>query len=129
MGHCINAIITKDFDNVTYPHVKLPQGLIMIPANLSAQYDDEFIKDRLFVEIYTDYFGGCGNQGAVAYLNGVQIKKYFDNEYNFDIESSPINYAMAEQFGITPDGRNDIFDTLGLGQYRDQDDLEEACCK
>ena len=64
-----------------------------------------------FSIIYTDYFGGVGDQVAAAYQEGEQILKPTKNG---------INKAL-KKLGVKRTLRQDQFDVLGLGKYRNWD--------
>ena len=65
-----------------------------------------------FAIIFTDYFGGVGEQGAVVYEDGkrLSVKK-----------THPINWAL-NRLGVKRIDKQDEFDTVGLGKYRNFDD-------
>lgn len=65
--------------------------------------------------IYTDYFGGVGEQYATVYNDGVVTMPETING---------INKAL-KQIGVTCKQGLDEFDTLGLGMYRTFDDYFE----
>ena len=64
-----------------------------------------------FAIIYTEYFGGVGEQFAQLY-QGVDL---------VDLEASTINQAL-KGLGIQAGSGNDEFDTVGLGDYRHNPD-------
>lgn len=57
--------------------------------------------------IQTDYFGGMGSQLASLYENGTCLLK-----------ETGINNVLKEM-GVVTTGKNDEFDELNLGEYRD----------
>lgn len=74
--------------------------------------------DPLFAVIDTDYFGGIGDQAAAVYRGR---KEVMAPRVSY---RGPINDALRE-LGVVAQGPLDRFDTLGLGDYRDFDDLFE----
>lgn len=112
--HCIhNIYITKDdgsFEEI--PHLKLPQEFVLFvgkPKGLK--------KDRLVAKIETDYFGGCGDQTAQVWDDK---KLIYNNRAFFDA----INGAL-ELLDVECESGKDEFDTLGLGKYRENHEIEE----
>jgi hypothetical protein len=72
--------------------------------------------DPLYAIINTDYFGGNGEQAAMVYR---------DSEVVMPPEwggGGPINKALR-LLGVTAEKGKDEFDTVGLGGYRQFDDL------
>lgn len=107
MAHSITAYIVKDdgsFEND--PHLKLPQEFLLF-----IRKPNRFKENRVVAKIETDYFGGCGDQTAKVWDNGVKIFHQMDS-------CGPINQAL-EYLGVKRENGKDEFDTLGLGQYRD----------
>jgi hypothetical protein len=74
--------------------------------------------EPLFAVIETDYFGGMGSQSAVVYRGSEEIMPAETDS------GGPINKALRVLGVVRQQGR-DEFDTVGLGQYRDFDDLFE----
>jgi hypothetical protein len=98
--HCINVNITKEKTNGIYKN-----GVYITPFETN-------IKPRVVCE--TDYFGGCGEQYAT-----------FIDEDGTETECSSINKAI-EMLGIKkdPDFDSDLFDWIGLGDFRSNSALE-----
>ncbi len=67
-----------------------------------------------YVYIETDYFGGCGEQLAYAFIANRKIKA--KSKYG------PIN-EMLKLLGVEKEVDKDEFDTVNLGNYRSNDDL------
>ena len=113
--HSINVYITKDdgtFEDV--PHLKLHQEFILFtfkPKGIK--------KNRLVAKIETDYFGGVGDQSATVWENKKTI--YTQSGYG------TINCAL-ELLGVGPKEGNDAFDTLQLGKYRTNQEIENKIC-
>jgi hypothetical protein len=78
--------------------------------------------DPLFAIIETDYAGGVGTQAAAVYRGEVQVMA---PEVSESGKYGPINKALRH-LGVAAGGMMDEFDTVGLGQYRDFDDLFES---
>ena len=114
MGHTITAFICKDDGTFQeHPHLTLPQGFVLF-----IEKPEGFRQNRVVAKIETDYFGGCGDQTAKVWENGVKIYEERDS-------FGPINDAL-EYLGVKRENGNDEFDTLGLGAYRDYQDLSNA---
>jgi len=80
--------------------------------------------------IETDYFGGVGGQGAAVYSDG---RVMMEPEWS---KSGPINRALSgpinralKMIGVRRGLFEDRFSALGLGEYRDNDDLIDAAAK
>jgi hypothetical protein len=69
-----------------------------------------------FAVIETDYFGGSGDQAAVVYRGTEQIME------PQVARRGPINNAL-KQLGVSPRPFRDAFATIGLGRFRNWDDL------
>jgi hypothetical protein len=76
--------------------------------------------EPLFAIIETNYCGGIGSQSAVVYRGKLEIMAP-----ERDVEGS-INRAL-KQLGVKRSLRNDEFDTIGLGNFRDFDDIFYPC--
>ena len=70
------------------------------------------------VYLETDYFGGAGSQGAVAYDGGSVV---FGPAHG---DIGPISLALA-RIGVVRGDAYDEFDALGLGRLRGMDDFAE----
>ena len=67
MGHCISAIVIRE-ENIKEgynDYIKLPQGFALLP-----QQEDKSMLNEPYLEIDTDYFGGCGEQYATLFSDG-----------------------------------------------------------
>ena len=73
----------------------------------------------LFAVIETDYFGGVGDQAAALYQGSSELMQ------PTSAPVGPINEAL-KKLGIVARSPLDEFDTIGLGNYRNFDDLFEA---
>lgn len=80
----------------------------------------EFGKDRTIAYISTDYFGGSGDQKAKLFINN---KNEYDKSSEFDWSERPINTVLKKMGIETKDGM-DEFDTIGLNNYRSNQDFK-----
>lgn len=127
MGHCINIYIGKkeEMNDPLIKFLELNSGIVAIldwPGNRSSEgYDNsKLLAGRTISSISTDYFGGLGEQSATLYVDG---KVGYDGDTeNGDPE--PINNALRFM-GVESIGENDEFDTVGLGNYRSNQDFSE----
>jgi hypothetical protein len=146
MGHCIQGVVIKTGAaklpaNWPAP-VPLAQGFSIVPlfdAVLDAiekkegdspftgfTFLDKSMSERLsdvsihtpLVYLETDFFGGAGSQGAVAYDRG---RILFGPESG---DIGPISSALR-QIGVSRGAAYDEFDALGLGRLRGMDDFVE----
>lgn len=76
--------------------------------------------EPLFAIIETNYFGGNGSQSAVVYRGKLEIMAP-----ERDVAGS-INRALR-QLGVKRTLLDDEFDTIGLGNYRNFDDIFYLC--
>lgn len=105
MSHCIQAIIAKG------ENLKKDVKHILLPLEYCFVENDSSIKeDCKYLKIYTDYFGGVGEQYSELYLNGVKIQEY-----------ETVNEGLKE-IGVIR-GYSDEFDAVNLGNYRSYDDI------
>lgn len=113
---------TKDLSNAEV--ILLTQGMSFLPLNedLYKEINYTFHKNlpmkwlvnrfrsMPFVWIETDYFGGSGTQSAIIWQNGKKKRLRSVNGNNID--------NALKLLGVKCDGNMDEFDTLGLGNYR-----------
>lgn len=145
MGHCIQGVVTRSAARLPpgWPApVPLSQGFFIVPL-FEAVLDtiekkeggvlpgftflDKGLSETLasasvaspLAYLETDYFGGDGCQGAVAYDRGSVIF----GPANGDI--GPISSALA-QIGTVRGDAYDEFEALGLGRFRLMDDFAEC---
>lgn len=78
-----------------------------------------FGKEKMVAKISTDYFGGSGSQTAKLFVDN-KIKYEGDNEFDYGL--SPINDVL-KKMGIVKKEGIDEFDTIGLGNYRTNEDF------
>lgn len=74
--------------------------------------------DPLYAILETSYSGGHGEQCAAVYRGGAELSS------PQVAASGPINAALRD-LGVVAQGGSDEFDTIGLGTYRDFDELFE----
>lgn len=127
MSHNIFGYIVKreDFSKrflEMVPHRDLKQGFVFIPD--SQELIDNFLwiskkkeiselevvasfsEDQCAAWVETDYFGGMGEQGASIFLKGA-VEHFPEN----------INGAL-KLLGVSKEPGNDLFDSVGLGDFR-----------
>jgi len=78
-----------------------------------------FGKEKMIAKISTDYFGGFGSQTAKLFVDN-KIEYEGDNEFIYGL--SPINDVL-KKMGIVREEGIDEFDTIGLGNYRTNEDF------
>ncbi len=135
MGHCISVyLIRKEelrgekIDSVIgvdrKSNIKFTELNCGILAATEIPDIRDFGKDKTIAKIETDYFGGMGHQEAKLYINN---KKDYDahDEFREDkkYKDAPINDVLR-MMGIKAKDGMDEFDTIGLGNYRGNDDFE-----
>jgi hypothetical protein len=111
MGHCISAIVIKE-ENIKdgyKEYIKLPQGFALLH-----QQEDNSMLIEPYLEIDTDYFGGCGEQYATLFSGG--YKKELEGDWCID--------EGLKILGVIKD-ETDEFDAINLGHYRDYQDIEK----
>lgn len=124
--HCISVYLIKKSDlrdsNINYildsesggdkiVWTELKEDILATTNILSK----EFIKGKMVAKIKTDYFGGMGSQSAKVFEDGEIIMSQ-DDEFRFGC--FPINSAL-KLLGVVGKNNLDEFDTVGLGDYRD----------
>jgi hypothetical protein len=106
MSHCINATIVKISDlKEGSKYKKLPLEYCFVEKESSIKEGCHYLK------IYTDYFGGIGEQSSELYLNGEKLFEYHT-----------INEGLRK-IGVIK-GYSDEFDAINLGNYRSNDTIE-----
>lgn len=126
MSHCINvAVIKNDKLNIELNlqknklrYWKNGEYLIINPRKGIKRLLASFGVENMVIA-NTDYFGGCGEQNAIYTDLKTRKNTYFDNH-------SSINDALS-LLGVKPDIVNkiDCYDIIGLGKFRDNQDLIE----
>lgn len=114
MSHCIHAIIfpEKELKDKTLPHVILKGGLVMMTEENTNLISWDFFPK--YIEIHTDYFGGIGEQNCTCYTRGEFPKKL-----------ETINEGL-KFLGVEKESGMDEFDTVGLGNYRSNEDISPS---
>lgn len=79
----------------------------------------KFGKGKMIASISTDYFGGMGYQSAKLFVDK-NIEYEADDEY--DYSTRPINTVLKKMGVVVKDGM-DEFDSIGLGNYRTNEDF------
>ena len=79
----------------------------------------EVAPEPFFAVIETDYFGGRGDQAAAVYRGDREVMAPAVGAVG------PINEALRH-LGVRASVGNDEFDTVGLGRFRDFDDLFDS---
>ena len=143
MGHCISVILIKkselrDFsiqkilenneiknDNFNY-RLELPCDIVAFPLQSMTEISKILGPGVTFVSIQTDYFGGFGEQSASINITKEKGCWNFLRKENND---NAINTILKE-YGVIKDpkyfGTKDEFDTINLGNYRDNNDMIKA---
>lgn len=67
---------------------------------------------------FTQYSGGLGAQAAAVVRDGALV-------FGPAVEEDAINRALAH-LGVEPESGQDLFDSVGLGQWRSMDALADA---
>ena len=119
MAHCINTILVKkDFVKESNDiKVNLPKDIVALPEIVPKKAFYVLGENVKFLQVDTDYFGGCGNQSATLYqttIDGAIILKEYDS----------INQGLKD-YEVINDKNTDEFDTITLGRYRRNFDFVE----
>lgn len=103
-----------DSDPVAEKYYRLSKALAEIAQVSSASGP--------IIHVFTDYFGGDGSQGAMAWNNGAVTLKPEVSRLG------PINTALRS-LGVEARPSMDAFDTIGLGRLRSNDSIEALAPK
>lgn len=131
MGHCISVYLmcksdlrNEKIDSIVdgkskndISWVELGEGIISacdIPNIV------EYRKGKTIASIETDYFSGGGYQSAKLFVDN---KKVYDDSSEFTWKNEPIN-TVLRMMGVTAKTNLDEFDTIGLGNYRSNEDFK-----
>lgn len=123
MSHNIDIFIAKSNQvsiqpNPNYATHPLKHGLVAIIPKQTYDATHKLLKGvNHLAHITTGYYGGVGWQSATVWING-QVAYKGDSSQT----SRPINHALST-LGIIADPNLDEFDTVGLGQYRSNEDF------
>lgn len=101
-----------------HPDAVRSDALDFCPAGLDAALAAATAGGGALAYVETEYFGGTGGQSAMAYVDGRVKMEPARAEW-----AGPINQALR-RIGVVPEGGNDAFDTIGLGQRRTMADYE-----
>lgn len=132
MGHCISVFIIRKSDlrdekiesiinDSKYTDIKWVELNCGLLATTKIPNIREFGVDKTIAYISTDYFGGSGNQSAKVFMNN---KKILDQDDEFDWRAKPINSAL-KLLGVERISGYDEFDTVGLGNFRSNEDFRK----
>lgn len=111
--HCINVVLIPPEQATDQKHIALPYDWKMQFVHEDASYQNAIL-------ISTDYFGGGGEQRATVIKDGQVVKRV---EWNKDTYH-PINDALR-YFGLKKNEGEDEFDTIHLGRYRSDEDIND----
>lgn len=128
--HCISVYLIRKsdlrdekIDNILED--KSGNGIVWIEMNsdilVTTHIPDRenFGKEKMIAKISTDYFGGSGSQRAKLFVDN-KIEYEADDEYDYSLR--PINEVLKKMGIVRKDGM-DEFDTIGLGNYRTNEDF------
>jgi hypothetical protein len=122
-------LVGRLFDEMAFsPDAKNPEAAVSGWSNLGKQPEAllaELSRGSPVAYINTDYFGGCGDQSALAFADGrlATPRSGAGRVLPWSSSIGPINDALAA-IGVTRERDQDEFDSLGLGQHRSMDDWE-----
>jgi hypothetical protein len=102
----------------THPDAVRADALDFAPAGLDAALAAATAEGGALAYVETEYFGGTGGQSAMAYVDGRAKMEPARAQW-----AGPINQALR-RIGVVPEGENDAFDTIGLGERRTMADYE-----
>lgn len=118
-----------DLDGV--PHVVGGQGIVLMPVTSESMrrfrldlVSDEDITELMVRNMRTervgwmesDYHGGFGDQHAKYWVHG--------KKENVRSRSNPVNEVLSN-LGVVPSSKSDEWDTVGIGRYREENDIIE----
>jgi hypothetical protein len=131
MGHCISIYVIKKSElrddkinkvlsdkntNQEIVWTELKEGIL---ATTYIPNIRDFGKDKTVGVISTDYFGGSGHQEGKLFVNN---KKEYEGSSEFNWSERPINTILMKM-GISKKDGQDEFDTIGLSNYRSNQDF------
>jgi hypothetical protein len=124
MGHYISAIVTKQsslLDKLS--HQKLPQDFALL---LDTESNRKALTAQDFVSIWTDYFGGLGEQGCTIF-EANKTECICDKCGTVLAAASEklknINEGL-KRLGVTK-ADSDEFDAINLGNFRSNEDISD----
>lgn len=116
MSHHINAIVTKRTDRLKdLCYRSLPQGFALL---IDTEENHKALEGQDFATIWTDYFGGPGEQGCILFLSPKGFLPPFGGSVKV-VET--INDGL-KVLGVIA-GDSDEFDAIILGRYRHNEDI------
>jgi hypothetical protein len=131
MGHCIsiyvikkselrddkiNKVISDKNTNQEIVWTELKEGIL---ATTYIPNIRDFGKDKTIGVLSTDYFGGSGHQEGKIFVNN---KKEYEGSSEFNWSERPINTVLMKM-GISKKDGQDEFDTIGLSNFRSNQDF------
>lgn len=131
MGHCIsiyvinkselrddkiNKVLSDKNTNQEIVWTELKEGIL---ATTYIPNIREFGKDKTVGVLSTDYFGGSGHQEGKLFVNN---KKEYEGSSEFNWSERPINTILMKM-GISKKDGQDEFDTIGLSNFRSNQDF------
>jgi hypothetical protein len=130
MGHCISIYVIKKYElredkinKVLNDEIKSEIVWTELDENLLATTYipniRDFGKDKTVGVISTDYFGGSGHQEGKIFVNN---KKEYEGSSEFNWSERPINTVLMKM-GISKKDGQDEFDTIGLSNFRSNQDF------
>lgn len=121
MSHCISVLLLRKMDVQnelkSIPYVEMKNGIIALEKVYSTFLEKSHIK---YLDISTDYFGGCGEQECKMFDPDLPSRYVHPVEY---VECDSINVGLRK-LGIIKNSDCDEFDTIGLGNYRRNSDFK-----
>jgi hypothetical protein len=142
MSHHINAIVTNNTDALKGLEFRiLPQGFALL---LDTAGNRNALKEQSFISIWTDYFGGPGEQGCLLHEGGKQ-ECVCDKcgQLIVDATSADGKYwkrpgpsipftkmdsinAGLKALGVIAGPDEDEFDAMTLGRFRENADIARS---
>jgi hypothetical protein len=100
-----------------YPGSERPSGFDVSPFGLDRVLATATASGGGLAYVETEYFGGAGEQSAMAYVDGREVMAPQRSRGG----GGPINQSLRA-IGAARTEANDEFDTVGLGLHRSMDD-------
>ncbi len=100
-----------------HPGAERPSGFDVSPFGLDRALAAATEAGGGLAYVETEYFGGTGEQSAMAYVDGREVMAPQRSRGG----GGPINQSLRA-IGATRSEANDEFDTVGLGLHRSMDD-------
>lgn len=112
-----NILDSSNSSNQDIKWTELKEGLV---ATTHIPNVRAFGRNKTIAKISTDYFGGAGEQEAKLFINN---KKEYDKSSEFDSSERPIN-TVLRMMGVSRKDGQDEFDTIGLSNFRSNQDFK-----